>query len=59
MFGKRAMYNRRGTDGKSRRMRAVFGGDEAETEKRGRTVEPVFREIKWDGRKPSMDCVAQ
>lgn len=24
-------------------------------EKRGYTVEPVFGEIKWDGRKPSMD----
>ena len=23
--------------------------------KRGYTVEPVFGEIKWDGRKPSMD----
>ncbi len=24
-------------------------------EKRGYTVEPVFGQIKWDGRKPSMD----
>jgi len=24
-------------------------------EKRGYTVEPVFRQTKWDGRKPSMD----
>jgi len=55
--GKGAMYNGRGTDGKSRWAGAAFGGDEGKQiyAKRGYTVEPVFGEIKWDGRKPSMD----
>jgi len=56
-WGKARIVSRDGREPLLEAMRQKLRSEEGKRiyAKRGYTVEPVFREIKWDGRKPSMD----